>query len=211
MFKKLVAVVAVAAVIAPVAAQAADHGFYVGADAGAVWQDLGGRLEGLPISPSALSHDQSPDVGWAAFGEIGTSLGSEFRIEGELGYRASTYSDVSHIDHLTVMANLLYELPVGDDFSLSFGGGAGLDKIRWSGDGVSPVAGFSLSVDKDDWRFAAQGIVAANLKLSDKLTANLKYRYLFAPGGSSSSFSDDFLAADVSAQTVSLGLTLDLD
>ena len=197
MFRKLVAAAVAVAAVWPVAAQAANHGFYASVDAGAVSQSLNGPLTaisvpgvsdpaggvfGLGTTPPAGTNgagigsglfDKSPDLGWAVFGEAGMRLNGPFRVEGEFGYRKSTFSSVGDIDHLTVMANLLYDFAISDRFSLSIGGGIGADRISWTGD-FPPWGNGS----DDVWKFAVQGIAGASFKITPHASIDLKYRYL---------------------------------
>jgi OOP family OmpA-OmpF porin len=202
-------------VFAAMPAQAANHGFYVSFDAGAVDQEVSGPFTAVPLGGilglgGPTAPDQSPDIGWALFGEAGLRLGSSFRIEAEVGYRASTLSSLSDIDHLTFMGNLLYDIPIGDRFSVAIGGGVGLDRIAWTGD-------YNLSYY--EWKAAAQGIASASFRLSERASFDLKYRYMVptSPGlmhlvaidGSGGQF--EFTGEDVSTHTLALGLTFQLD
>ncbi len=197
----------------PVAAQAANHGFYASIDAGAVAQKLSGPFTALPLGGLLAldsvppSVDQSPDLGWAVFGAAGMRFEGPFRAEAEIGYRASTLSAASDVDHLTVMANLLYDFPLGKGFALSIGGGIGMDRISWTGQGSDNA-----------WRFAVQGLVGASYKVSDHLAIDLKYRYMVPTGANlpgllaiRNGVGYEFTATDVQTHTVSLGLTFDLD
>jgi OOP family OmpA-OmpF porin len=197
----------------PMAAQAANHGFYASIDGGVVAQELSGPFTGLPLGgllglDTLPKPDQSPDLGWALFGAAGMRLDGPFRAEAEIGYRASTLSSVSDIDHLTVMANLLYDFPVGKNFAWSIGGGIGMDRIHWTGDGPTDST----------WRFAVQGLVGASYKLSERMAIDLKYRYMVPTGADlpglvaiRNGLSYEFTATEVRTHTLSLGLTFDLD
>ena len=214
MFRKLVAATVAVAAVWPVAAQAANHGFYASIDAGAVDQQISGPFTALPLGgllglDAVPLPDQSPGIGWAVFGAAGMRLDGPFRVEGEIGYRASTLSSVSDIDHLTVMANVLYDFAVSDRLSLSIGGGIGVDRIFWNGDlwGSNWVS-----------RFAAQGIAGASFKIAPHASIDLKYRYLVPSGVELTNLvvikngaSYEFTATDLQTHTVSLGLTFDLD
>ncbi len=215
MFRKLVAAAIAVAVVWPVAAQAANHGFYASIDAGAVDQQLSGPFTALPLGgllalDTVSPPDQSPDIGWAVFGAAGMRLDGPFRVEGEIGYRKSTLSSVSDIDHLTVMANLLYDFAISDRFSLSIGGGIGADRIFWTG---GLINGWD-----DVWKFAVQGIAGASFKITPHTSIDLKYRYLAPTSVELSNLvvfknntSYEFTATDVQTHTISLGLTFDLD
>jgi OOP family OmpA-OmpF porin len=208
----------------PVAAQAANHGFYASIDGGVVAQKLSGPFTALPLGgllalDTLPKPDQSPDLGWALFGAAGMRFDGPFRAEAEIGYRASTLSSASDVDHLTVMANLLYDFPLGKGFALSIGGGIGMDRISWTGQGLSPLAGFCCVLTSDNaWRFAVQGLVGASYKVSDHVAIDLKYRYMVPTGANllgllaiRNGLGYEFTATDVLTHTISLGLTFDLD
>jgi len=213
--KLLLAAVATIA-LCPPAAHAANHGFYVSLDAGAVSEDLGGPYSARPLHGLLglfQQVDPSPDLGWAVFGAAGLRFDGPFRIEGEIGYRANTLSSLSDIDQLSVMANVLYDWQLGDRFALSFGGGLGMDRISWTGEEFT-----FARVDDDDWCFAVQGIVAASYRLSAHTAIDLKYRYMrpmdvdlhaLVDGESPRDYT--FTATDAQTHTISLGLTFDLD
>lgn len=216
-------VIGLAFALAAVPAQAANHGFYASVDAGAVDQEISGPFTAVPLGGilglgGPQTPDQSPDIGWALFGAAGMRFDGPFRIEAELGYRASTLSSISDIDHLTVMANVLYDLQLTHGLSLMIGGGAGVDRISWSGSMPLPPAFTDQQFTDDTWQFAVQGILGASMMLSDRAALDLKYRYMVPTGakleglnarGSNGMY--EFTGDDVSTHTLSLGLTFQLD
>jgi opacity protein-like surface antigen len=148
------------------------------------------------------------------------SIGYEWdhwRFEGEVGYRQDSMnriawttgfpgfsSNLDDLNQLTLMANMLYDIPLGDRFSVSLGAGVGFDRIdfNWPGFGAN---GWS----DDDWQFAWQGIVGLNYEISPEWNVFVDYRYLNADGPDFTKNAGTNYALhfdDIDTQTVSAGL-----
>jgi outer membrane protein OmpA-like peptidoglycan-associated protein len=162
------------------AANATTHdGWYVSLEGGASWvQDA--DLARLPATPFVMESD----TGWAVLASVGYSW-QNWRAEFEAGYRDNGISgfftpagapvacagcvDPSLVE-ITLMANVLYDLPLTDRLSLSIGAGAGGDYANLD---LGPP------FDEDDWVFAAQGIAGLNYAIGSKTDLFVTYRYLW--------------------------------
>ena len=98
------------------------------------------------------------------------------------------------------MANMLYDIPLGNRFSLSIGAGVGVDRtsFNWPGFG----GGFS----DEDWRLAGQGILGLNYALDTNCDFFADYRYLEVSGPTYRTQNYRLAFEDVSNQTATLGL-----
>lgn len=152
-------------------------GWYLGLEAGA------NLIEDWDHSFLATPASVSFDTGWAVLATVGYAWNSHWRLEFEAGYRASdvdTYSITGvpitfvggDLWEATLMANVLYDLPLTDDLSISFGAGAGGDFANQT----YTVGPFSF--EDDDWNFAYQGIAGINYMIGRQTALFLNYRYL---------------------------------
>mgnify|MGYP003394809966 CR=1 FL=1 len=159
------------------AAQAAQlNGWYLGIEAGANWiEDW--STDVIFVGPAEFGFES----GWVALGTAGYKWQNNFRVEFEAGYRQNDIDSLLDVDdppadpvsdsdlwEASAMVNVLYDLPVTNDLSLSLGAGGGAD-----------FANFSLgTLDMDQWNFAYQGIAGANYSLGRRTAVFLNYRYL---------------------------------
>jgi opacity protein-like surface antigen len=173
-FKRLLVATCVAFVFAP-AAQAANHGWYWGIEAGI------DRMSADSIYGSLRSFQGS----LAALATIGNYVAPQWRVEGELGYRNDSASYGSGWDEFSLMANVLYDIPIAQSFTGTIGAGVGGDMV--SDGGV---------------QFAYQLIAGAAWSFSEHTDLTLQYRYLSASGPETGSFP----YSDLDHQTLTLGL-----
>lgn len=200
---------ATAAVLALSAtADAAPNGWYVSLEGGASWvQDI----NAVEFNGTTYLADIEMGTGWAALGTIGYGW-DRWRFEVEAGYRhndvdfllfstGSSFFDIGELQEFSLMANVLYDIPLGKSLSLTIGAGAGADRINFKWDTFG-----SAGLDEEDWAFAYQGIVGLNYALSPQLEAFVNYRYLnvsepdFAVAGATFDFDD------VTKHSATLGL-----
>ncbi len=171
-------------------AQAGDmKGWYVSLDAGANWVD---DLEYDVIGTAYVTHTHFVNVGtetgWAIFAAVGYGFNERWRAELEAGYRYNKAEDLFSISptvdsssttvttttngkirEFTLMANVMYDMPLAKKLSLALGAGAGLDHAKYN-DGW--YGGDS------SWNFAYQGIVGLNYDIGSRSQLFLRYRYL---------------------------------
>lgn len=136
------------------------------------------------ITTSAL-YDTDFETGWAIFGTLGYAFSNNMRAELEVGYRNNdietlrelapapgALSPEGDLSEFTVMANLLYDIPLGQRLTLSIGGGVGADQANFE------VA--TLGLDDDEWVFAYQAIAGLSYRIGSQTQLFVNYRYLRA-------------------------------
>jgi len=188
------------------AAQAAPfHGWYVGLEGGADWVQEKDFVVHLPLGTT--HHAQlSFKTGWALLASVGYAFDKHWRVEGEFGYRSNNLDKTALIGgpptaahgdlrELTVMANVLYDIPLAPKWDLSIGGGIG---------GDDALLKFNTLSD-NTWKFAYQGIAGLNHAIGQRSQVFLDYRFLTdtKPVFSNSAVSLDF--NDLHKHTVTIG------
>jgi len=159
------------------AAEAAQiNGWYVSLEGGANW------IDEWNFSSFATPSQATFDTGWAVLASVGYGW-DNFRVEFEAGYRdndldvlttggAPLTSASADLWEATFMANVLYDIHLTDDFSVSLGAGAG-------GDFANADLSFGgPSFEDDNWSFAYQGIAGMNYAVGRQTALFLNYRYL---------------------------------
>ncbi len=221
MKSKIILLGTVAALSISAASQSSAHhqGWYVGLEAGANWiddtsfaYDIGNPPSGFPVFTGTMSFD----TGWAGLGTVGYSFDSNWRIEGEFGYRQNDTDTFfggkfaptirsGELTEYTAMVNVLYDIPVSEKMYFTLGAGAGADFSQID-DG--------LFGDDDDTSFAYQGIAGLTYALNDRLDLTLTYRYLHVNDPQYSDFNGRATEAysfdDLEKHTVTVGLRYDL-
>jgi OmpA-OmpF porin, OOP family len=159
------------------AAEAAQiNGWYVSLEGGANWiDDWNHDFFTIPSQASL-------DTGWAVLAGVGYGWDG-WRVEFEGGYRANdldTYvftgipltSVTADVWEASFMANVLYDLGLTDNLSVSLGAGAGGDfaNVDFSFGGPS--------FEDDNWSFAYQGLAGINYAVGRQTSLFLSYRYL---------------------------------
>ena len=167
-----------------------NNGWYISLEAGASaiqdWQTVSDNVTHSHV------RDYGFDTGWAVMGSVGYAFhSSNWRLELEAGYRDNNFDGNVHSDsnpgpifdfvdnrldgvtEFSVMANVLYDIPLSNKWSLSLGAGAGWDRVNitW-GPGLFDAADFR------DWQFAYQGIVGLNYAIASRWDLFVNYRYL---------------------------------
>ena len=204
------AVIAVAAFSTP--AQASHfNGWYIGVEGGAVWVDDAsftprGTVGGV-VTHTDSAREMVLDSGWAVLATAGYGFhDSHFRIEAELGYRDV---DIDHtiltidgsVNQFTIMANVVYDIPLTPKLSLSLGAGAGIDRADLK----------YLTFEDEDWIFAYQGIVGLNYAIGSRTDLFMNYRYLRTGEGQFEEISSHRLDfEEVTKHTVTVGFRYDL-
>ena len=163
-------------------AAANHHGWYVGGEAGANWiQDVDDHVQAGGGTFTTVN--VSFDTGWAAIATVGYAFWeSNWRIELEGAYRDNDQDNIvfkggpgtpidvgGSLDQESLMANVLYDIPLTSKLTLSVGAGAGVANTHLK---VS-----TFGIDDHDWSFAWQGIAGLSYALTDRLDLTLNYRY----------------------------------
>ena len=97
------------------------------------------------IVTTSATYDASFDTGWAVFGSLGYAFASNLRAELEVGYRHNEIDGLREIQpvpgalsadgdlsEFTVMANLLYDIPLGQRLTLTVGAGISMSAPTWT-------------------------------------------------------------------------------
>jgi opacity protein-like surface antigen len=136
-----------------------DPQWYVRADAGAALQDE------LNTTPKV-----NGKTGWTADIAAGRSLSSNFRAEAELLYAQDDqkHSDSGRIKVLAGLANGYYDFDTGTKLKPFVGAGVGIGQVKLDGGAIRD----------DDTGLAYQLLTGVAYPITDKLSAQVGYRYL---------------------------------
>ena len=182
----LLAGVALATLSSPASAYEL-RGSYAAIEAGASWVDEQNFFKDSIFDSSQFLYEEygsSYNGGWAILGSIGYAFTCNFRTEIEVGYRRNEIDKLldrvgpsstqepsgGFLGEFTLMANLIYDIPLGENMSLSLGAGAGADRADLKVD--------FLDFQDQDWRFAYQGLAGINYAIGDRTQLFINYRYL---------------------------------
>lgn len=152
-------------------AAVAQDGFYISGGAGLNW------LHDAEVSTSP-SRDADFDGGWGALGALGYRFGN-WRVEGEVGYRANDVDEVSggagggDMRSLSAMVNAIYELGAFSGVRPYLGAGIGWARVKLND---ASLAGAALTDDADS-QFAYQGLLGFQVPLANALNLDVGYRY----------------------------------
>jgi outer membrane protein OmpA-like peptidoglycan-associated protein len=174
------------------------NGWYVSLEGGANWIEDWDHTFFPGVTPASASFE----TGWAVLASVGYGW-NNWRLEFEAGYRdndgdggtwnlapfgASTFNyDMSEV---SLMLNVLYDIPLTERMSLSLGAGAGADFVDVD------LNYFGLPASDDDWVFAYQAIAGLNYAIGRQTDLFVNYRYFRAT-------EPDFNFVPVIGQTVS--------
>ncbi|MCF8479395.1 MAG: OmpA family protein [Rhodospirillum sp.] len=135
-------------------------------------------------SAAGVSGDVETNVGYAAGAAAGYAFGGGPRIELETTWRSNGVDSVGgfgsngDLNSVSVMANAIYDVPLGMDFYPYVGAGVGMSWVM--ADMVEPSTG--LSVNDDDIAFAYQGIAGVGYNVTENVGVTLDYRFLGTTG-----------------------------
>jgi OmpA-OmpF porin, OOP family len=173
-----------AAAVMSAPALAHPKGWYIGLSGGANWVAhsdwLGGPVGGVM---TGTGFEVDSDTGYAVLGTVGYRFKNNWRAELEGGYRFNDASLNSflplpppsipvEITEYSVMANVLYDIPMSDKWRVSLGAGLGVDFFDFQNN-VTTVAA-------DDTVLAAQFIAQMGYDLTKRLELYVDYHLLVA-------------------------------
>jgi outer membrane protein OmpA-like peptidoglycan-associated protein len=184
------------------------QGWYVGIEAGATWiQDAD-----LTATGTSLPVEAEFDTGFALFGEVGYRWEDNWRVELELGLRendadcfrvgAPCVPNVLYdITQVSQMVNVLHDIPLAENTTLSLGLGIGgafvdVDGRNWTDDGA--------------YVFAGQALFQLAQALTDDIDLVVSYRFMTLEDPEFRQLAYGNLEMDTETHTVSLGLSFDL-
>ncbi len=165
------------------------NGWYVGLEGGANWIDDWDQTffttNGTGVVTDTDLVNTGFDTGWAALATVGYGFGAGWRGEFEAGYRDNNSDSIllngapfvgADIDlsQLSLMVNVLYDIPLTQAVSLSLGAGAGADYAMYD---ITVPAGSSSD---ETWVFAYQGIAGLNYAVGQQTSLFVNYRYFRA-------------------------------
>jgi opacity protein-like surface antigen len=193
--KKLAIAAALSATCLATPGAARDGAFYIELDGGVM------KVEDFDFDVGAINNAvklENDDFGYDFGGIAGYDFGG-FRVEGEVGYRGISNTDLETTTGIpaigltaggfapagaydaggdsTVLSLMLNALgDFGDDDGLQFfvGGGVGKAKVDLDTTIRNGGPGF---IDDDDWGFAWQALAGVRAPLSDNVDVGVKYRY----------------------------------
>lgn len=221
----LLGTVATLSIAAAQQGQAHHQGWYIGLEGGANWVSDNEGLFGLNSGPAIFFENTEFDTGWAALATVGYAFESNWRVEFEVGYRENDINFITipafgglnpftggDINEITLMANVLYDIPLTERLDLTIGLGAGADRAE-----LSP--GPFWGGDDDDWNFAYQAVAGLAYAVTDRLDVTLTYRYLNvsepdfsvpSPRAPLNPTPEHWQLDDLEKHTVTIGLRYDL-
>ncbi|MBC8239197.1 MAG: porin family protein [Alphaproteobacteria bacterium] len=139
-------------------------------------------LDGSSTAGATYSIESSP--GFLAQAALGTNLGLDFRVEGEVAYRTADYDQATaggttvktanDLKIATGMANLLYDVRLGSPFVPYVGAGLGVAQLKSSNTAIGAV----VATGKDATEFAYQGIVGVTYEYDRAWNIGMDARYL---------------------------------
>lgn len=218
----LLGTVASLSLIAVQESQARNEGWYIGLEAGANWIDEtqfvyeGDDPTEFGLNPLFFSDTIDFDTGWAALGTVGYAFDSNWRIEGEIGFRQNDadiffqgknddFTNRGDLTEYSAMVNVLYDIPVAEKLHVNVGLGAGADFTQFD-DG----RGFK----DNDVTFAYQAIAGLTYAITGRLDLTLTYRYLHVNepdyADTVTGFSNAYSLDNLEKHTVTVGLRYDL-
>lgn len=153
------------------------------------------------------------DTGWSAFIDMGYRWENNWRVEFEAGYRQNDVDCVAvgagpcagsnwgDISQTTLMANVIHDIPLSDDTTLSIGLGLGADYVQAD----SPFT------QDDDWVFAGQALLELSHQITDRLELVLTYRFLTTDDPEFRLTGLQRASFDNENHTITVGLRFDLE
>jgi OOP family OmpA-OmpF porin len=158
------------------------NGWYVSLEGGGNWVE---DWENTYAFPATTPGTASFDTGWAVLASVGYGFGGGWRAEFEAGYRdnegdGATFALAPFPDstlswdmsEVTMMLNVIYDIPLTERLSLSLGAGAGGDFS------MIDHNFFGTPAEDDHWSFAYQGIAGLNYAIGQQTDLFVNYRYL---------------------------------
>lgn len=215
---------AAAVVLASPASASHFNGWYFGIEGGASWvQDVDLQTNvfttlGATVTTGLLA-GASFDTGWAAMATVGYGFGGGFRGELEVGFRRNDGDDftttgflataVADLEEFSLMANVLYDIRLSDNWSISVGGGIGGDHAHYD------LHQGPLNFGDSEWLFAWQGIAGLNVDIGESTALFVNYRYFNALDPSFELLAAPNLVSHVDAEdfvkhSATIGLRFDL-
>lgn len=200
------------------------RGSYAAIEGGAGWigsERLAQATAVTGVITTSAAFDADFATGWAVLATLGYAFDNNIRAELEVGYRRNDLDRLiqlttpaalaadGDLSEFTVMANLIYDIAIGDKLTLSLGAGVGADR--------ADLDSVALGIADDEWVFAAQGIAGLNYALGRQTQLFLNYRYLhvdapeYTANIAANTVQHTAFSSDLGKHTATLGLRFFLD
>src|ERR1700722_740657 len=175
---RMIALAGVAALALSTPAMAAD-GWYLGLGAG--WDQQNHISTTSTVNPAYFGTTKSSSGALVA-GSVGYAWDNGFRLEDEIGWsghdlKNATGAQNGYDSTTADMINLVYDIPLDENWKLSVGGGIGEGSLRIHAQYPSASGGFGDIVNGSRNGFAYQGIAGVAYSLSDDVDLFAEYRY----------------------------------
>ncbi|HEY6334890.1 MAG TPA: outer membrane beta-barrel protein [Alphaproteobacteria bacterium] len=192
---------AIAATSSAALAQQLAPGPYVAGAAGAQIPST------LKLQGDGVDENIDRDVGPTVIGSVGYAFPDRIRVEAEADWRrgqTTTVDGISSVGHVSAfggLANVLYDIPIGESYTGYVGAGVGVARVGYT---VSPSGG--TGIDDSDVTFAYQGIAGIAYNLSTNLALTADYRYFRTTPVTIRTDSGARTSGEYDAHTLTLGL-----
>jgi OmpA-OmpF porin, OOP family len=197
-----IALIALGALAALPPSVRAEDGWYVSGAGGINF------LDKTDNTTAGLSRSTEYDDGGVADLAVGHSFPNGLRLELDYSYRQNDVSSIAGVSAggsakvNSILANILYALPVNGWLTPYVGAGAGYGWMNY-GD-LAPIAG--SGVNDTDSGFAYQLIAGVEHRIDDHLSASLSYRYFGMPDTGFTTASGLGVDSDYSSHAIMIGL-----
>ena len=187
---------------APLAASAADQGFYLGAGLGANW------TRDTDITGTGTNLKAEFDTGWTGALSAGWAYGNGARAELEFGYRHNDLESIAGVAASSGdatswrgMVNAYYDFKTESPIIPYLGVGIGAARVSLK---AAPFGATRL--DDSDSAFAYQGIAGAGYRVDERVQVFADYRYFATTSLDFTTAAGTAVDADYANHTLMVGL-----
>lgn len=150
------------------------------------------------------------DTGWSVNAALGYAFGNGFAVELESGYGTADVDNIrlygrsfgidAEYSQVPIFANAVYMADLTDALGFYIGAGAG---AVWS---ETEALGYSA----DDWNFGFQAKAGFSYRVSEAVSLNLGYRFIFVVDGvgAGNDFDGSGVTDDALSHTIEAGVTI---
>ena len=187
------------------ASYASAEGLYVKGILGATMPtDSTVDVSGQSVPADNGDYDFEFDSGWLFGAAVGSDLGNNVRVEGEIAYSSADVDTIEgddasdfEVSGWTYLLNCYYDIDNGSSVTPFIGAGIGAATVEFDDDGD----------DDDDTVFAYQVSAGIGYAVNDSTTIELGYRYLAT---SDPEFEDGDVEAEYGSHNFAIGVRMAL-